>query len=88
MAGFADLGEEHFKLGAVGVAEVAARCRARYVLPYAHWWRESGTSDEQESMLAGQLAAALPDGGPVVVDWTIGERLRLQGRGLSRERLF
>lgn len=79
MMDFPRFGRERLTLGPDGVAEVAVRCRARYVLPYAHWWREPSQADASEEQLVRALHDAIGGRGPQVIPWNIGETVLPSG---------
>ncbi len=79
MARFHLLGHDCVTLGPRGVAEVCDAARARFYLPYAHWFADCGQRGEGEERLLALLARELTDRGSVtrIVDWRIGDTCRV-----------
>jgi L-ascorbate metabolism protein UlaG (beta-lactamase superfamily) len=60
-------------LGPDGVAEICRITRARYFLPYAHWWSEPGTVDPDEPAALAALVRHLGRSRTKVLQWSVGD---------------
>jgi hypothetical protein len=68
-------------LGPEGVAEISQTVKARYYLPYAHWWNNLGCPGDDESHYLRRLEQAMQDCDcdTTIVPWTIGDGFVLSG---------
>jgi hypothetical protein len=76
MRNFPSMKNHCITLGVEGVAEIAQIVKARYFLPYAHWWNCLGKQGGQEELdLLSRLEQAMKDLGcpTVIVPWRIGD---------------
>jgi L-ascorbate metabolism protein UlaG (beta-lactamase superfamily) len=73
MASFDGLSDQCITLGPLGAAEVARRCRARYVLPYAHWWQIPGQPLTVENEQLAVIAQATGKGATDMIGWSVGD---------------
>jgi hypothetical protein len=73
MARFDSLADRCITLGPLGVAEVARRCEARHVLPYAHWWQVPGLPLAEESEQLAAIAEANGTGPADMLGWSVGD---------------
>lgn len=79
---------ETLTLGPSGVAEVCARVGAQSVLPYAHWWCESGTTPLKEAELLSALQNSLSELGAEtsIIPWRVGDNFDCNDSTLSYAR--
>jgi L-ascorbate metabolism protein UlaG (beta-lactamase superfamily) len=80
MQRFHSMNADCITLSPAGVAEVCRIARARYFLPYAHWWAELGEPPaEEERVLLVQLAeqVARIGGDTRILEWKIGDQVRV-----------
>jgi len=75
MKRFPAMSDNLLTLGTKGVAEIAKIIKARYFLPYAHWWNNLGACGENEELDIMQLARAMQDNECTteIVPWKIGD---------------
>ncbi len=74
MARFHHMREDVITLGVDGIAQLCERARARYFLPYAHWWHEPGVPLPKEGDAVQRLRERLAVQAPETrcIDWTVG----------------
>jgi L-ascorbate metabolism protein UlaG (beta-lactamase superfamily) len=82
------MNEDLLTLGPAGVAEVARIVGAKYVLPYAHWWRDLGTPDPGEDQIADEVRRCLASCRTEVLGWRPGDALLFGGSEGHRHAAF
>lgn len=80
MERFHTFGSQQITLGPTGVAEICARARIPFFLPYAHWWGNAGepcpvSDGNDERRFLGLLQRSLDHHGGMtkIVPWVIGD---------------
>lgn len=77
---------ENVTLGPDGAAEVCRAVRARYFLPYAHWWCEPGTIGPDEPLALEEMQRYLGPRDTKLLTWNIGDAYVAVGKGRFERR--
>jgi hypothetical protein len=83
MAHFDRLGPQLLTLGPEGVSEFCKAARARYFLPYAHWWHSCGVPVSREAQDVAELAAHLGNATEILA-WTVGDGYTMGAGGNAK----